>query len=132
MATLSPPSCKPSPITVLPTMTTVTFNVAPRGSKVQIEYELRSPELQFQSAGQGAELPMSLPTPIPASRGQSRIVDVLDNLNGRTLVTRALAIEQAGAAKPGIATLFVTASDFSTGVAEFTSSDSATMAFTLT
>jgi hypothetical protein len=130
MANLSTPIWSPSPATSLPVQTRVVFTATPNGSKVQIQYDLQSPELQFQAAAVSSDAAASQPVPTVAPAGLSQITDVL-TLAGPTPITRLLTIEQFGPTKPGIARLRVSISDFDQGFPEDTSFLGAMISFNL-
>lgn len=121
MANLSTLVWTPSPATTLPVQTRLAFSAFPNGAKVQIQYDLQSPELQFQAGAVSGDAGASQPVAQVASAGPNQIVDVL-TLSGSTPITRVLTIEQSGATKPGMARLRVSISDFDRGVPEDTSS----------
>jgi hypothetical protein len=122
MANLSTLVWTPSPATKLPVQTSLTFSAFPNGSKVQIQYDLQSPELQFQAGAVTSDAAASKPVAAVASAGPNQIVDVLTLSGPMTQITRVLTIEQSGATRPGMARLRVSISDFDHGVPEDTSS----------
>ena len=140
MAQISKPDWQPRPVTSMPVLTTVTFNVRPGGSATltRVHYQLISPRVVFASPADTSLLPpaergASDPKPSPSSRSERVIDDDYVLPSGLTKVTRALRLELVSPElKPATATLLVTIFDVtSSGDLVGKATDSQQITFTL-
>lgn len=122
MAQMSKPDWQPRPVTSMPALTTVTFNVRPGASaaKTRVHYQLISPRVVFGRPAGAASIPpdernASTPKPTPVSRADRIIDDNYALSSGVTKLTRALRLELvSNQLLPASATLVVTVFDVTT------------------
>lgn len=117
MARVSEPDWSPSPITLLPQLTSVTYVATRRtaATGIEVRYRLVGPEVRFRSSGTlfpPSEAAGSAPAPTPVLREERLIVDRFDAGDEvRQEIRRDIEIERTGAGVPALAALEVTVSD---------------------